>query len=159
MEQQFGELGLDVLRSALANRQGCRCYGTRYPGGGSAEVTLDGERIDSFNAMGYEQQYPLWSRQNLEPCPHTLRITTTNCPTSSCASCTGQSCSSCIDPCLSIDFFRSVFLEPSVFTQLTSSLDTWIKGVLLQTSPSLSHPDQTTGLPRRPRNQTTARLR
>lgn len=96
------------FRVPPAHGKGCRCYGTRYPGGGSAEVTIDGERVDSFNATGYEQQYPLWYRENLDSCPHTLVITPTNCPIPSCPPCTGQPCPPCFNPCLSIDFFRSV---------------------------------------------------
>jgi hypothetical protein len=122
-----------ILHSASTTHEACRCYGTRYPGGGSAEVWIDGELIGSFDAAGYEQQYPLWSQQNLDPCPHTLEITTKNCPVSSCASCTGQSCPSCFDPCLSIDFFRSVFPERNMSAQFTSFLGSWIHRNLLQT--------------------------
>src|SRR5258706_9176410 len=132
----------------------CRCYGTRYPGGGSAEVTMDEERVESFNASGYEQQYPLWSRQNLDSCPHTLEITTTNCPISSCAPCTGYPCPPCFDPCLSIDFFRSVvFLERSLFTQLTIPLDSRMKVAVLQTCPYPGLSQTNRGL-----NQTSNRL-
>ena len=124
----------------------CRCYGTRYPGGGNVGVTIDGEQMDSFNASGYEQQYPLWSYQNLDSCPHTLVITTTNCPISSCAPCTGPSCPPCFDPCLSIDFFRSVLPRTQLFTKLTSPLDLSMKVAVLQTCPfpGWSHPGQTT---------------
>lgn len=137
---------MPIFWSCLLTARVCRFYGTRYPGGGSVGVTLDGEQMDPFDAAGYEQQYLLWSHQNLDSCPHTLVITTTNCPISSCAPCTGHPCPPCFDPCLSIDFFRSVFLERSWFTKLTSPVDLSMKVAVLQTCPfpGWSHPGQTT---------------